>query len=658
VVQWTVRLPAKDFVMHPSRPVPVAIVTGLAVLGLLVSATTAAGRPVAGADVPATAVEAVPSISAMPVAAAAGDEIAFVGHGWGHGRGMGQYGALGYAVDFGWTSEQILQHFYSNTTPGGIANPEISVALMAHEGASQVVVRATNGLVIAGTSLGSTAAVVRLNGDGSLAVKAAAGCGGPELTAVWTFPAGSRITAASVGGYDTLVRVCESSSERGYRGALTVQKHAANGTFTVFNRLPIEDYLRGVVPRESPSSWGTLGSGRGFQALKAQSVAARSYAWSGTHSSGAKTCDTTSCQVYGGAYYVPAGPPPTVLEAALTDQAVAATAGQVRMLGTAVARTEFSSSTGGYTVAGTFPAVVDQGDAISNNPNHDWSATFTTAQVAAKLGISGVRNITVTGRNGLGDWGGRVTQVVVVDGAGTSHTYTGAQFRTKMGTSTFKSDWFTVAWMSPATAESLVRALYQDLLGRGPDPTGLAGWSAALVAGTPQATLVDTLTRSDEYISLRVRKAYLEVLGRGPDPTGARDWLVAIRNRQATVDDVQRRFYDSQEYFLKSGGTAAGYVRLLYTTVLRRGASDAEVASWVQLMGARGRGWVVDQIWFSMEAARVRAGDYYQTFLGRGPDPAGLTAWAQVLLTHGEGSVRNGIAGSMEYRLRAITRYP
>ena len=40
------------------------------------------------------------------------------GHGWGHGRGMGQFGALGYALNFGWSSEQILDHFYGDTTAG------------------------------------------------------------------------------------------------------------------------------------------------------------------------------------------------------------------------------------------------------------------------------------------------------------------------------------------------------------------------------------------------------------------------------------------------------------------------------------------------------------------------------------------------------------
>ena len=208
-----------------------------------------------------------------------------------------------------------------------------------------------------------------------------------------------------------------------------------------------------------------------------------------------------------------------------------------------------------------------------------------------------------------------------------------------------------------AEAQAVVKALYQDLLGRGPDPTGLNGWTAALMQGTSQSALVSTLTRSDEYISLRVTKAYREVLGREPEAAGALAWFYAIRNGERTVDDVQRRFYDSTEYFKASGGTNEGYVQRLYTTMTRRAATAAEVTNAITLMGQNGRGWVVDSLWFSREAASVRAGDYYMTFLGRAPDAPGQAAWAEVLLVHGEGAVRAGIAGSIEYRQRALSRF-
>ena len=53
------------------------------------------------------------------------------GHGWGHGRGMGQFGALGYAIDFGWSSEQILDHFYGDTTAGVQPNSLLTVRIDA-----------------------------------------------------------------------------------------------------------------------------------------------------------------------------------------------------------------------------------------------------------------------------------------------------------------------------------------------------------------------------------------------------------------------------------------------------------------------------------------------------------------------------------------------
>ncbi len=83
-------------------------------------------------------------------------------------------------------------------------------------------------------------------------------------------------------------------------------------------------------------------------ALEAQAVAARSYAMAEGGESGnrfgfAKTCDTTSCQVYGGA-----GLGGASREAPTTDMAVVHTANVVRRFGNdTLARTEFSSSTGG-----------------------------------------------------------------------------------------------------------------------------------------------------------------------------------------------------------------------------------------------------------------------------------------------------------------------
>jgi len=207
-------------------------------------------------------------------------------------------------------------------------------------------------------------------------------------------------------------------------------------------------------------------------------------------------------------------------------------------------------------------------------------------------------------------------------------------------------------------AGAVVRAMYEDLLRRGVDPTGLSTWSTMLAAGSGLPSLVATLTNSDEYIRLRITDAYRTVLGREPEPGGLQDWYVAIRSGRATVDDVARRFLSSDEFRIRSGGTDRGYATRMYASVLGRPASDAEVTYWTTAIGRLGRDRVTDSIWFSMEAARYRAGTYYKTFLKRAAEPAGRDAWARVLLNSGEGAVRIGIAGSDEYRDKAVVRYP
>jgi hypothetical protein len=209
-----------------------------------------------------------------------------------------------------------------------------------------------------------------------------------------------------------------------------------------------------------------------------------------------------------------------------------------------------------------------------------------------------------------------------------------------------------------AAAAPVVKAMYVDLLLREVDPAGLQAWSGMLASGASQAALVNSLTESDEYISLRVRQAYTEVLGRQPEPGAVSAWIMEIRARRATVDDVKRRFYDTPEYYNLSGGSPVGYIGLLYQTAFQRSAGAAELAYWSGMIPVIGRGAVVDGIWLSLEAAKYRAGRYYMAFLRRPADQGGQDYWGHVLLASGEGAVRIGIAGSEEYRALAVVRYP
>jgi hypothetical protein len=365
------------------------------------------------------------------------DRVTVVGRGYGHGRGLGQYGALGYAVDHGWTHGRILDHFYGGTTRGTQANGVISVHLTRHDD-RDLLVRSANAFRIGTNDIpaGSAGRVHRLD-DGRWQIFRGAGCSGP-WTLVQEVGADARPEATtSYGGDDRsrMLNLCDGSTTTPYRGSLMIRFDA--GHTRVGNIIQMERYLRGVVPRESPASWGDLGGGRGMEALKAQAVAARSYAWTEARSP-YRTCDTVSCQVYGGA----GGEDPR------TDAAVTGTAEQVRRRSSgSIARTEFSSSTGGWSAGGDFPAVVDDGDDITLNPHRRWTADLGADDIGRAFGVGPLVDVRVTRRNGLGADGGRVLEVRVAGRNGTA-TVTGLSFRMTLG---LRSDWFTLSPAWPFT---------------------------------------------------------------------------------------------------------------------------------------------------------------------------------------------------------------
>lgn len=125
-----------------------------------------------------------------------------------------------------------------------------------------------------------------------------------------------------------------SAKNKWYRGFLIIQNK--NQKLTVINDVSMEDYLKGVVPSEMPSSWE-------LEALKAQAIAARSYAIAnlGKRASlGFDLKDTPEDQAYGGAS----------AETGKTNSAVDETSGLVLTHNYKVVSAFYSASAGGHTV--------------------------------------------------------------------------------------------------------------------------------------------------------------------------------------------------------------------------------------------------------------------------------------------------------------------
>lgn len=387
-------------------------------------------------------------------AAVAAPTVSVVGKGFGHGRGMGQWGALGYATAWRIPYSVILDHFYGGTTAGYVdPATEISVRLSRFDDTHVVAASDTGNLQTSITGAERYQTVLIVPEADRWTVWAGADCAG--TWGWWYVGASSEPVQFWVAGADPAAQdrsqwfaLCNSDgSLRYYRGVgQTVRTPVRTG---IVNRLPLDQYVRGVVPREMPASWADRDGAWGLQALAAQAVAARSYAFTEDRAPGYwDTCDSAACQVYGGAAMWSADTGGRMMEDPRSDEAVLATSGEVRRYSDGgVARTEYSASTGGWTAGGNFPAVADQGDALPDNPNAVWRwRSSAKALQDAYPSIGTLTGVTVTGRNGLGELGGRVTEVRLVGTRGV--TYASGEdvgYYLDLGT-----DWFEVTSVAPA----------------------------------------------------------------------------------------------------------------------------------------------------------------------------------------------------------------
>ena len=303
---------------------------------------------------------------APPPAAVTATTFLVTGRGYGHGVGMSQYGAYGYAQR-GSAYEEILDHYYPGTTLGA-APPTVMRVLLA-EGRKTLAVTST-----AAWELEDAAGTVVPLAAGTLKL-------GPGLV-VKT----KRLESPLI------LRPDEGPSlrfaDKPYRGVLEVRSDGKQ--LALVNRLAIELYLQGVVPGEMPHAWPA-------EALKAQAVAARSYALASrvTGKSFDVYADVRS-QVYGG----------ESIETPETTEAIEATAGETLTYAGKVATAFFYSTSGGRTAAAVdvfgkpvpyLVSVPDPYDAAS--PYHQWGpVAITAAKVAKALAAPGVTDLVVTAR--------------------------------------------------------------------------------------------------------------------------------------------------------------------------------------------------------------------------------------------------------------------
>ncbi|MBP8919174.1 MAG: SpoIID/LytB domain-containing protein [Micropruina sp.] len=360
---------------------------------------------------------------ADPAVTPVNDTLVVTGAGWGHGIGMSQYGARG-AAEAGLKHEKILAFYYPGTKIAKLASgTKIRVWISADNDNAMTVLPA-KGLAItdsAGTKYtlptGSRYTQWRLKRSGSKRVLQYRNTAGTWVARsvklnpkrVWTVENKTR-------GYVTLRM--PNGQNRNYRQQLKFRFYQS-GARTV-NSVTMENYLRGVVPREMPTSWAAEG-------VQAQAVAARSYAARmklTPRTSIYDLCDTAACQVYGGMADETGG----------GNAAVAATSGQILKYGSAIALTMYSSSNGGHSASGGTAYLKAKADPYDGRTrNQKWSKWLSAAKIqAAYPSIGTLRSVQVKARDGKGPWGGRADQVTI-KGSKATVTVSGGSFKSKFG---------------------------------------------------------------------------------------------------------------------------------------------------------------------------------------------------------------------------------
>ena len=325
------------------------------------------------------------------------------GKGWGHGVGLSQWGAQGWAqgaTGVRLTGEQIVAKYFpgarlstqpitqpfrvllSAPSTGCVGNTIANVARMESAGGMRLVNNADPTIVYAETEPNQP---LRFwNDRGTLVVRDE-----------WS----RRVVFADA---DTLMLVPKQfwdpiyidEKGLGYRG--TVRIGMREGGLQVVNFVSSDDYMKGALPGEMPSHWE-------FEALRAQAIAARTYAAWRQSTAGERTWDVrddTADQCYGGHGF----------EAARTSAAVDATASLILTYDGKPIRALYSSSSGGISenvgcvldaerVGGTWqcvqgwpylqvtedPAELAAYDKRGEMPHRSWSAWFSGEAIRKEI---------------------------------------------------------------------------------------------------------------------------------------------------------------------------------------------------------------------------------------------------------------------------------
>ena len=387
------------------------------------------------------------SVFASP-ARAANNDFVIRGMGYGHAMGMSQWGAW-YAARQGVGYKKILAFYYPGTTltslkdPGRLVKIRITRGSAIGDGYYKVDLEPT----------GTSATLVMHAPAGDETRKLAVGDG---VTATYS---GAKVKVAGIAGTFEWIEIrpasaagrvavtLKASSSTGagvkaeYWGKLRLERNGSYSSLRLYNTVLLERYLRSVA--EIDPGWANARSPSQYapQCVKAQQIAARTYAV--YHSASAYLYDNTLDQVYLGYSWEAAHPG--------VRAAVEATAGQILTYKGRPIGAYFSAHSGGYlsdtawSDSGAPAYIVAKADPWSlkapirpwtmAGPGWSWTYTISPAGLTAKLknvvSVGTITQVDIAARD-TKDSGSHATSVRITGTAGTA-TISARLFRAKLG---------------------------------------------------------------------------------------------------------------------------------------------------------------------------------------------------------------------------------
>jgi hypothetical protein len=178
--------------------------------------------------------------------------------------------------------------------------------------------------------------------------------------------------------------------------------------------------------------------------------------------------------------------------------------------------------------------------------------------------------------------------------------------------------------------------VYEALLGRPIDPTGLAYWSNILAGGATPTAVVYDIEQTSAYQDREINNAFEKLLGVAA-PTSALNYLQGLMSQGTSFRTIEAIIGGSSEFYQAAGGTNSTWLNAIYQDFLGVPAIDSATAtasesSWLALLNA---GYTPTQVLVDIMGTQQYLTDLveqdYLTYFGQLADPTSLAAFVSAL---------------------------